>query len=84
MTAIAKHPVGALVVFIATLYALILLMSVSPLLAFIVACIIGLALLVVYIVEGLALYISFDCHDGRHSACDGCWCAHCPHIPLTP
>ncbi|MDQ1174210.1 hypothetical protein QE430_002517 [Microbacterium testaceum] len=76
-----KHPVGVLVLCVATLYALILLMSVSLPLAFIVACLIGAALLAIYFFDGLALYVSLDCRDGRHSSCDGCWCADCPHVP---
>lgn len=81
MILIGKHPVGALVALIATLWALVLILSVSPLLAFVVACVIGAALLTLYVFEGLALYISLDCRDGRHSACVGCWCADCPHTP---
>lgn len=76
-----KHSVGVLVLFVATLYALILLMSVSLPLAFIVACVIGAALLALFFREGRALYVSLDCRDGRHSSCDGCWCADCPHVP---
>lgn len=75
-----KHPVGVLVLFAATLYALILLMSVSLPLACIVACLIGAALLGLYFAAGCALYVSLDCRDGRHGACDGCWCADCPDI----
>lgn len=77
----AKHPVAVLTLFFATLYALILLMAMSPLLAFAVAAVVGIALFLLYLVEGLAPYVSLDCRDGRHAACVGCWCADCPHTP---
>lgn len=81
MISAVKHPVTVLAVFIATLCALILLMAISTLLAFAVAAAIGSALFLLYLVEGLALYVSLDCRDGRHAACVGCWCDDCTHTP---
>jgi hypothetical protein len=77
----AKHPVAVLAMFFAALYVLVLLMAISPLLAFAVAAAIGIALFLLYLVEGLAPYVSLDCRDGRHAACVGYWCTDCPHTP---
>lgn len=69
-----RHPVGAVAVFFATLVALILLTGWSPWVALVVAAVIGVALMVAYVVDVSAPYLTLDCRDEHHDACDECWC----------
>lgn len=74
-----RHPVGAVAVFFASVVALILLIGVSVWAALGVAAVIGVVLMVAFVVDVSAPYVTLDCRDERHGACVECWCdCHAP------
>lgn len=74
-----KHPVAALSVFFGFLYGLVLLAGVNVWVAFTVALLVGLGLTIAFVVDVSAPYLTLDCRDEHHGACDECWCeCHAP------
>lgn len=84
LVAAEKHPVVALSVFAGVVWGLILLLGWSPWVAFSVAVVIGVVLMVAFVIDVSAPYRTFDCRGERHGACVECWCeCHTSEAGLT-